>query len=78
MADLIKTHKKIPSTINLVNRLFEIEEKAKSVIARGDIEDILKNRNQTLAFNMNTVKMEMMEELSKNETNINYIEYIFA
>ena len=78
MGDLIKTHKKIPPSINLVNRLFEIEEKAKSVIARGDIEDILKNRNQTLAFNMNTVKMEMMEELSKNETNINYIEYIFA
>ena len=78
MADLIKTHKKIPSTINLVNRLFEIEEKAKSVIARGDIEDILKNRNQTLAFNMNTVKMEMMEELSKNVANINHIEYIFA
>ena len=78
MGDLIKTHKKVPPSINLVNRLFEIEEKAKSVIARGDIEDILKNRNQTLAFNMNTVKMEMMEELSKNETNINYIEYIFA
>lgn len=78
MADLIKANKKIPPEVNLVNKLYQIEQKAKIFIARGDIEDILKNKNQTLAFNKNTVKMDMMEELSQSVPNINHIEYIFA
>ncbi len=78
MADLIKAKRTIPSEINIVNKLYQIEEKAKLFIARGDIEDILKNKNQTIAFNKNVVKKDVMEELSQSISNINHIEYIFA
>jgi hypothetical protein len=62
----------------MVNKLYQIEEKARAIIAKNSIINMLRNKNQTLAFNKNHIKMEIMSELFSTESNINFIEYIFA
>lgn len=62
----------------MVNKLYQIEEKARMIIAKNSIMSMLRNKNQTLAFNKNIIKMEIMSELFSAESNINFIEYIFA
>jgi hypothetical protein len=62
----------------MVNKLYQIEEKARTIIAKNSIMSMLRNKNQTLAFNKNIIKMEIMSELFSAESNINFIEYIFA
>lgn len=62
----------------MVNKLYQIEEKARAIIAKNSIISMLRNKNQTLAFNKNSIKMEIMSELFSAESNINFIEYIFA
>ena len=47
----------------MVNKLYQIEEKARAMIAKNSIMSMLRNKNQTLAFNKNSIKMEIMSEL---------------
>jgi hypothetical protein len=65
MADIIIANKKmITSNINLVNKLCQIEDNVRNIIARNNIEGILQNKNETIDFNKNKMKMEVMSELA--------------
>jgi hypothetical protein len=48
------------------------------MIARNNIEVILQNKNETIDFNKNALKMEVMCELAEAANSINHIEYVFA
>jgi hypothetical protein len=79
MADMIIANKKMMSSnINLVNKLCQIEDSVRSIIARNNIEGILQNKNETIDFNKNKMKMEVMSELAEAASSINHIEYVFA
>jgi hypothetical protein len=78
MADVIKATKKNANSTNFVNKLYQVEETVRSMIARSNIYAILQNKNETIAFNKNSLKMDVMNELAETASNINHIEYVFA